>query len=257
MKAVILAGGLGTRLSERTDDIPKPMVEIGGFPIIWHIIKFLSCHGINEFIILLGYKGYVIKEYFKNYALHRSDFTVSTLDGSVEYIRASSDDWKITLVDTGLNTQTGGRLRRIVHMLGESPFLFTYGDGLTNADIRDELEFHCSHKKIATMLTVSPPGRFGACSIDGDFITGFREKPQGDGGLINGGYFILNSEVFSYLSDDSCVWEQAPLERLALERQLVAYKHSGFWQPMDTLRDCRNLNSLWESGAAPWRIWGD
>lgn len=255
MKAVILAGGLGTRLSEETVVRPKPMVEIGGKPILWHILKHYSRHGIDEFVICLGYKGYLVKEYFANYFLHTSDVTLNLRDNSMAVHHKHAEPWRITLVDTGDNTQTGGRLRRVAEYLGEDTFCFTYGDGLSDIDITAELAFHRSRGTLATVSAVQPPGRFGALDIEGGRITQFTEKPQGDGTWINGGFFVLEPGVLRYIADDSTVWEREPLEALARDAQLSAYVHRGFWQPMDTLRDRTRLEELWQSGAAPWKTW--
>ncbi|WP_420100948.1 glucose-1-phosphate cytidylyltransferase [Bosea sp. (in: a-proteobacteria)] len=254
-KAVILAGGLGTRLSEETEAKPKPMVEVGGRPIIWHIMKIYSHYGINEFIVCLGYKGYVVKEYFSNYFLHMADVTLdlTTNDHTTHYRRA--EPWKITLIDTGAETMTGGRLKRVREYLGDEDFCMTYGDGVADIDIGKLLEFHRSHDRLATVTAVQPPGRFGALELDQDDVLGFREKPQGDGSWINGGFFVLSPKVIDRIAGDDTVWEKGPLEGLARDRQLASYKHSGFWQPMDTLRDKRHLESLWEEGKAPWRKW--
>ena len=255
MKAVILAGGLGTRLSEETVVRPKPMVEIGGKPILWHILKHYSRHGIDEFVICLGYKGYLVKEYFANYFLHTSDVTLDLRDNSMAVHHKHAEPWRITLVDTGDNTQTGGRLRRVAEYLDEDTFCFTYGDGLSDIDITAELAFHRSRGTLATVSAVQPPGRFGALDIEGGRITQFTEKPQGDGTWINGGFFVLEPGVLRYIADDSTVWEREPLEALARDAQLSAYVHRGFWQPMDTLRDRTRLEELWQSGAAPWKTW--
>jgi len=254
MKAVILAGGLGTRLSEETQFLPKPMIEIGGKPIIWHIMKIYSHHGINEFIICCGFKGYIIKEYFANYFLHMADVTIDLEDNSIKILNKSAEPWKITLVDTGEETQTGGRLKRIANYIDDD-FCMTYGDGLSAVDIKKLIEFHKSHKKIATITAVKPPGRFGAIELKGNEINSFVEKPQGDGGWINGGFFVLNPKVFNYINDDKTLWEKEPLEELSNEKQIHAFMHDGFWQPMDTLRDKRYLETLWESKAAPWKCW--
>ena len=255
MKAVILAGGLGTRLSEETVVRPKPMVEIGVKPILWHILKHYSRHGIDEFVICLGYKGYLVKEYFANYFLHTSDVTLDLRDNSMAVHHKHAEPWRITLVDTGDNTQTGGRLRRVAEYLDEDTFCFTYGDGLSDIDITAELAFHRSRGTLATVSAVQPPGRFGALDIEGGRITQFTEKPQGDGTWINGGFFVLEPGVLRYIADDSTVWEREPLEALARDAQLSAYVHRGFWQPMDTLRDRTRLEELWQSGAAPWKTW--
>lgn len=255
MKAVILAGGLGTRLSEETSSRPKPMVEVGGKPVLWHIMKLYSEYGVNEFIICCGYKGYVIKEYFANYFLHMSDVTFDMSNNSMEIHQHFVEPWKVTLVDTGESTNTGGRLKRVKKYLGEEVFSFTYGDGLGNINIKDLADFHKAHGKLATVTAVQPPGRFGALEMNGTTVSRFVEKPHGDGMYINGGYFILSPDVIDLIDDDSTVWEQKPLERLAQLGQLEAYEHNGYWQPMDTLRDKNNLEYLWSIGKAPWKIW--
>ncbi|HCT05726.1 glucose-1-phosphate cytidylyltransferase [Pseudomonas sp. P7548] len=256
MKAVILAGGLGTRLSEETSVRPKPMVEIGGKPILWHILKMYSAHGINDFIICCGYKGYVIKEYFANYFLHMSDVTFNMRDNTMKVHDQRAEDWNITLVDTGDDSMTGGRLRRVSdYVKNEEAFCFTYGDGVSDLDISATLAFHKAHGKAATLTATFPPGRFGALDIQKGQVLNFKEKPKGDGALINGGFFVLSPTVLDYLEDDSTTWEQEPLMRLAAEGQLMAYEHPGFWQPMDTLRDKHYLEELWQSGKAPWKSW--
>jgi glucose-1-phosphate cytidylyltransferase len=256
MKAVILAGGLGTRLSEETDLKPKPMVEIGGKPIIWHIMKQYSAHGINDFVICCGYKGYVIKEYFANYFLHMSDVTFNLSENKMQVHNRRAEPWNITLVDTGENSMTGGRLARVANYIQQDElFCFTYGDGLGNVDITASIAFHRGHGKLATLTATYPPGRFGALDITNNVVTNFKEKPKGDGGMINGGFFVLSPEVLNYLDGDECVWEQYPLNQLAEEGQLMAYEHQGFWQPMDTLRDKIYLETLWREGKAPWKIW--
>lgn len=255
MKAVILAGGLGTRISEETAVRPKPMIEVGGKPVLWHILKTYSHHGINDFIICLGYKGYIIKEYFANYFLHNSDVTFDLATNKLEVHQKHAESWRITLVDTGEHTQTGGRLKRVASYLDGETFCFTYGDGLSDVDITRELEFHNSNKTLATMCAVQPPGRFGAIDIKGNRITRFEEKPSGDGSWINGGFFILEPGVLSYIGGDDSVWEREPLERLAKDEQLSAFVHRGFWQPMDTLRDKMKLEELWQEGKAPWKVW--
>ncbi len=254
MKAVILAGGLGTRISEETALRPKPMVEIGGKPILWHIMKIYSAHGINDFIICLGYKGYIIKEYFANYFLHTSDVTFNIAKNSMEVHQHNAEPWNVTLVETGENTMTGGRLKRVAHYLNED-FCLTYGDGVADVDIPKLLKFHRQHGRLATMTATQPPGRFGALSLDGEAVAGFCEKPEGDGGWINGGFFVLSPEVLKYIKDDATTWEREPLEKLANEGQLSAFMHQGFWQPMDTLRDKTHLEDLWTTGDAPWKIW--
>lgn len=255
MKAVILAGGLGTRIAEETHLRPKPMIEIGGKPILWHILKIYSSHGINDFIVCLGYKGYLIKEYFANYFLHMSDVTIDLRSNSMDVHHKHAEPWRITLVDTGEHTQTGGRLRRVAEYLDGGTFCFTYGDGVSDVDIGAELAFHRSQGGLATVCAVQPPGRFGALDIDGTRITRFAEKPQGDGTWINGGYFVLEPGVLDYIAGDDTVWERDPLEALARHGQLSAYTHGGFWQPMDTVRDKARLEELWHSGAAPWKRW--
>ena len=254
MKVVILAGGMGTRISEETQLRPKPMVEIGGRPILWHIMKIYSSHGFHEFIICLGYKGYMIKEYFANYFLHMSDVTFDMQDNRMEVHQRHAEPWRVTLVDTGESTQTGGRLLRVREYVGDETFCFTYGDGLANVDVAKLLAFHNAAGTLATVTAVQPPGRFGALDVDRNLITGFKEKPQGDGGWINGGFFVLAPGVFKYIEGDESVWERAPLEHLARENQLSAYRHRGFWQPMDTLRDRTLLEDLWASGHAPWKF---
>lgn len=256
MKAVILAGGLGTRLSEETSVRPKPMVEIGGKPILWHILKMYSAHGINDFIICCGYKGYVIKEYFANYFLHMSDVTFNMRDNTMKVHDQRAENWNITLVDTGDESMTGGRLRRVAdYVKDEEAFCFTYGDGVSDLDISATLTFHKAHGKAATLTATFPPGRFGALDIQNGQVLNFKEKPKGDGALINGGFFVLSPTVLKYLDDDSTTWEQEPLMKLAAEGQLMAYEHPGFWQPMDTLRDKHYLEELWQSDKAPWKTW--
>ena len=255
MKAVILAGGLGTRLSEETSVRPKPMVEIGGKPVLWHILKILSCHGINEFVICLGYKGYMVKEYFANYFLHQSDVTFDLSSNRMEVHQHHAEPWSVTLVDTGDQTQTGGRLKRAARYLDGQTFLFTYGDGLSDVDIGREVATHRERGTLATVCAVRPPGRFGAVDIEGHRITRFTEKPEGDGTWINGGFFVLEPGVLDYIEGDDTVWERGPLEALARDGQLSAYKHEGFWLPMDTLRDKFRLEELWQGGNAPWKTW--
>ncbi len=256
MKAVILAGGLGTRISEETHLKPKPMVEIGGRPILWHILKMYSAHGINEFVICCGYKGYVIKEYFANYFLHMSDVTFHMRTNSMEVHRKQAEPWEITLVDTGEMTMTGGRLKRVSDYVSDEPFCFTYGDGVADVDITALVSHHHGCGRLATVTAVQPPGRYGALQFgDGDAVNGFQEKPQGDGGWINGGFFVLDPAVIERIDDDTTVWEQEPLKGLARDGQLTAFHHDGFWQPMDTLRDRRELEALWAEGRAPWKIW--
>ena len=256
MKAVILAGGLGTRLSEETVSKPKPMVEVGGKPILWHIMKTYSYYGINEFIICCGYKGYVIKEYFANYLKHQSDITFNMKDNKMTVHEKRAEPWVVTLVDTGDNSMTGGRLKRVLPYLeGQESFFFTYGDGVADIDIGALLDFHKAHGKEATLTATYPPGRFGALEIVDGEVKQFQEKPRGDGALINGGYFVLSHKVIDRIADDSTVWEQEPLKGLAADKQLMAFKHEGFWQPMDTLRDKVHLEKLWKSKKAPWKLW--
>lgn len=256
MKVVILAGGFGTRLSEETDLKPKPMVEIGGKPILWHIMKIYSHYGLNDFIICLGYKGYVIKEYFANYFLHQSDVTIDLQNNSMEIHQSKAEPWKITLVDTGFNTMTGGRIKRIQKYVGNETFMLTYGDGVGDVDIDALLKFHRQNKKHVTVTSVQPSGRFGSLNLDEKKnVVSFQEKPKGDGAWINGGFFVLEPEAFDYISSDDTVWEKEPLEALAQEGQLVAFTHSGFWQPMDTLRDKNHLEELWKTEKAPWKSW--
>ena len=256
MKAVILAGGLGTRISEETHLRPKPMIEVGGKPILWHIMKIYSAHGVNDFVICCGYKGYLIKEYFANYFLHMSDVTFDMVDNRMEVHQKKAEPWKVTLVDTGEDTLTGGRLKRVAQYIeNETEFCFTYGDGVSNVDIRKSIEFHRSHGKFATVTAVLPPGRYGALERSGDLVTAFAEKPRGDGGLINGGFFVLSPRVLEYIDGDESSWEGAPLNRLTDLGQMMAFEHRGFWQPMDTLRDKNLLEELWTSGRAPWKIW--
>lgn len=256
MKTVILAGGLGTRISEETYLKPKPMVEIGGKPILWHIMKLYSAHGIDDFIICCGYKGYMIKEYFANYFLHMSDVTIDMESNRMEVHQQKAEPWRVTLVDTGENTMTGGRLKRVApYIEGETEFCFTYGDGLADIDIRREIAFHRKHGRLATVAAVQPPGRYGALQTDGDSVSGFLEKPPGDGGRINGGFFVLSPRCVDLIEDDSTSWENEPLVALADRDQLRAFIHDGFWQPMDTLREKNKLESLWNDNRAPWRIW--
>jgi glucose-1-phosphate cytidylyltransferase len=256
LKAVILAGGLGTRISEESYLKPKPMIEIGGKPILWHIMKIYSQHGVNDFIVCCGYKGYVIKEYFANYFVHQSDITFDLSNNEMEVHDRRAEPWKITLVDTGEKTMTGGRLKSVSKYLeNEKFFCMTYGDGLSNLDITKSIEFHKRHKKKATITAVSPAARFGALNIIDSQVNNFIEKPRGDGGLVNGGFFVLSTQVLNLISSESCVWEKEPLERLAIEGELMAFEHDDFWQPMDTLRDKVLLEDLWQSGKAPWKIW--
>ena len=257
MKVVILAGGVGTRLSEETVVKPKPMVEIGGLPILWHIMKIYSHYGFNEFVICLGYKGYIIKEWFANYFLHQSDVTINLRTNRMEVHSTKSEDWIVTLVDTGINTQTGGRLKRVGKYLGDGTFMLTYGDGLADVNISDLVKFHKSHGKAATITAVQPPGRFGALDLSGETVKKFLEKPKGDGAWINGGFFVLEPEVLDYIKGDRTPWEHQPLERLASEGKLMAYKHTGFWKPMDKLKDKMDLDDIWNSGKAPWKVWAD
>ena len=256
MKAVILAGGSGTRLAEETQKRPKPLVEIGGHPILWHIMKTYSAHGVEDFVICCGYRGYMIKEYFANYFLHMSDVTFDMENNQMKVHEQHAEPWRVTLVDTGNDPQTGGRLRRVADYLDEGePFCCTYGDGIADVDITATIEFHRSHGRLATVTAVKPPGRFGALVLDGQTVTRFAEKPGGDGGLINGGFFVLNTECLDLIEDDDTKWEEEPLSLLAERDQLRAYCHEGFWQPMDTLRDRNQLESLWASGSPPWRVW--
>ncbi|HEX8414408.1 MAG TPA: glucose-1-phosphate cytidylyltransferase [Sphingomicrobium sp.] len=256
MKAVILAGGLGTRLAEETSLRPKPMVEIGGRPIIWHIMKIYSSHGINDFIICCGYKGWMLKEYFTNYMVHSSDMTIDVRKNIVDYHESYAEPWRVTLIDTGEATMTGGRLKQIAPFVaGEDAFCMTYGDGLSNIDIAASIAFHRAKGTKATLTAVYPPGRFGGLDLHDGKVRTFKEKPRGDGSMINGGYFVLSPEVLDYIDDDGTVWEAEPLERLAQEGNLAAYPHAGFWQPMDTLRDKIQLEDLWQSGIPPWKTW--
>lgn len=256
MKAVILAGGLGTRLSEETSVRPKPMVEIGGKPILWHILKMYSQHGVNDFVICCGYKGYVIKEYFANYFLHMSDITFDMRNNHMEVHQKRAEPWTVTLVDTGENSMTGGRLRRVAdYIRDEEAFCFTYGDGVSDVDIGATIAFHKQHGKAATLTATFPPGRFGALELQQGRVLSFQEKPKGDGAMINGGFFVLSPKVLGYLDGDATIWEQQPLQRLAADGELMAYEHQGFWQPMDTLRDKIYLEELWASDKAPWKSW--
>ena len=256
MKAVILAGGLGTRLSEETHTKPKPMVEIGGMPILWHIMKIYSVHGINEFIICCGYKGYTIKEYFANYFLHQSDVTFFMKDNNMKVHQERAEPWTVTLIDTGQKTMTGGRLKRVTEYIrDQESFCFTYGDGISNVNISETIKFHNDHGKEATLTSVYRPGRFGALDIENNQIKKFTEKPKDDGGLINGGFFVLSPKVLERISGDDCIWEQEPLRGLAMDNNLMAYIHKGFWHPMDTLRDKLYLQELWDKEKAPWKIW--
>jgi glucose-1-phosphate cytidylyltransferase len=255
MKAVILAGGLGTRIIEESHLKPKPMIEIGGKPILWHIMKIYSRYGINDFIVCLGYRGYVIKEYFANYFLHMSDVTFDMAENRMEVLQNSAEPWRVTLVDTGPDTMTGGRLKRVRDHLGDGAFCFTYGDGVADIDIAAQLAFHRSHGKLATVTAIQPPGRYGALEIDAGRVLNFQEKPAGDGAWINGGFFILEPRVIDFIAGDQTSWEADPLVQLAAAGELMSYQHRGFWQPMDTLRDKNHLEELWGSGRAPWRVW--
>ena len=255
MKAVILAGGFGTRISEETSIKPKPMVEIGGKPILWHIMKIFSAHGVNNFIICLGYKGYMIKEYFANYYLHTSDVTFDMNENQMQVHKTETEPWRVTLVDTGDNTMTGGRLKRVERFLDDEPFCFTYGDGLSDVNIGELVAFHEENGGLATLTAVQPPGRFGALDLEQQKITGFQEKPDGDGGRINGGYFVLSPGALDYIDGDDTVWERGPMENLAKDGQLAAFLHDGFWQPMDTLRDRVSLEEQWRSGHPRWKVW--
>jgi len=256
MKVVILAGGFGTRLSEETVNIPKPMVNIGEKPILWHIMKIYSHYGYNDFVICLGYKGYIIKEYFMNYFMHMSDITVDLSNGGINVHNSQAEDWKITLVDTGLNTMTGGRIKRVKEYLDNKTFMLTYGDGVADVNIEELVDYHKKHGKLATLTSVQPSGRFGALTMNekGE-VESFIEKPAGDGAWVNGGFFVLEPEVTDYITDDSTIWEREPLEQLSKDGELYAYKHKGFWKPMDTLRDKNELEKLWQEGIAPWKIW--
>ncbi|MGO9793788.1 MAG: glucose-1-phosphate cytidylyltransferase [Solirubrobacteraceae bacterium] len=255
MKAVILAGGIGSRLSEETLLRPKPMVEIGGKPILWHIMKLYAAHGINEFVICLGYKGYMIKEFFANYYLHTCDVSFDLAHGAMEVHRSTTEPWHVTLVDTGEDTMTGGRLRRVLTYVDEDEFCFTYGDGVTNLDIGHLIDFHHDQGRLATVTAVQPPGRYGSLRIEGRLAISFEEKRRGDGGWMNGGFFVLSPGVARYLQNDDTVWEQEPLRGLARDGELACYCHDGFWHAMDTLRDRNELERMWESGCAPWRVW--
>lgn len=256
MKAVILAGGLGTRISEETHLRPKPMIEIGGKPILWHIMKSYSAHGVNDFVICCGYKGYLIKEYFANYFLHMSDVTFDMAANRMEVHERHAEPWRVTLVDTGEDTLTGGRLLRVApYVRDEAAFCFTYGDGVADVNITEQIRFHHDHGKLATVTAVQPPGRYGALQLDADQVRGFTEKPRGEGGLINGGFFVLSPQVLALIEGDGTAWESAPLEALAARNQLMAFQHAGFWQPMDTLREKTLLEELWQSGRAPWKVW--
>jgi glucose-1-phosphate cytidylyltransferase len=255
VKAVILAGGLGTRLSEETESKPKPMIEIGAKPLLWHIMKIYSAHGIDEFVVCLGYRGYVIKEYFANYYLHMGDVTFDMKDNRMEVHQSGAEPWKVTLIDTGAATMTGGRLKRVLPYVDGEDFCFTYGDGVADVDIGALIDFHRESGRRATVTAVQPSGRFGALDIEGDRIRRYEEKPKGDGGWINGGFFVLSPAVGDYIDGDDTVWEQQPLQRLAEEDQLAAYRHRGFWHAVDTVRDKRHLQELWDSGSPPWKLW--
>ena len=256
MKAVLLAGGLGTRLAEETNNKPKPMVTIGDKPILWHVMKIYAAHGITDFVVCLGYKGYVIKEYFQNYFLHMSNVTFDLRNNQMEVHHVESEPWRVTLVDTGVHTMIGGRIKRILPYIGDDlAFCLTYGDGVGNVDIQATIDLHAREGRLATVTATQPPGRFGALEMDGSRVIAFREKPVGDGGWINGGFFVLSPKVGDYIEDDATVWEREPLERLAADGQLSVYLHHGFWQPMDTMRDKNHLETLWASGEAPWKIW--
>jgi glucose-1-phosphate cytidylyltransferase len=255
MKAVILAGGLGTRISEESHLRPKPMIEIGGKPVIWHIMKIYSTHGVNDFIVCLGYKGYMIKEYFSNYFLHTSDVTIDIGNNNIEVHQNNAEPWRVTLLDTGIDTMTGGRLKRVRDHLGDEDFCFTYGDGVSDVNITELIAFHERQDTLATVTAIQLPGRFGALKIDNGSVSGFEEKPQGDGGWINGGFFVLSPKVLEHIDGDETSWEHKPLARLADQGELSAFLHRGFWQPMDTMRDKTQLEELWESGQAPWKVW--
>lgn len=255
MKVVILAGGLGSRLSEETDNRPKPMIEIGGKPILWHIMKIYSGHGLNDFIICCGYKSFMIKEYFAHYFLHMSDVTFDMQNNCMEVHHKKVEPWKVTLVDTGLNTQTGGRLKRVAEYLDDEEFCFTYGDGVSDVDITKLIEFHRNEGSLVTLTAVLPPGRFGVMTFENTRVTCFQEKPRGDGGWINGGFYVMSPKVIDYIEADRTIWEREPMERIACDDKLSAYKHSGFWQCMDTLRDRIILDELWAKGNAPWKVW--
>lgn len=255
-KVLILAGGLGTRISEETTIKPKPMVEIGGKPILWHIMKMYSKHGFNEFVILLGYRGYYIKEYFMNYFLHQNDFTIDLKNNKVDYINNASEDWKISLIDTGEHSMTGGRIKRAKSLIGNDTFLLTYGDGVADVDIKKVYDFHKSHQKMLTVTAVQPEARYGVLDFSSETdVNGFLEKPIGEGGWINGGFFVCEPSVIDFIENDATIWEREPMEAIALKQQMKAYRHNGFWQCMDTLRDKTKLQELWDSGKAPWKIW--
>ena len=256
MKVVLLAGGFGTRLSEETSLKPKPMVEIGGKPILWHIMKIYSHYGFNDFVICLGYKGYIIKEYFANYFLHQSDVTIDMATNTFDYHKSQAEPWKVSLVDTGTNSMTGGRIKRVKDYIGNEPFLLTYGDGVGSVDIAQLMQYHKAHGKLMTVTSVQPSGRFGALNIDSEMeVNSFMEKPKGDGSWINGGFFVCQPEVLNYISNDSTIFERDPMENIAADGQMKAFKHEGFWKPMDTLRDKQELERLWEEEKAPWKVW--
>ncbi|MCD4756711.1 MAG: glucose-1-phosphate cytidylyltransferase [Arcobacteraceae bacterium] len=258
MKVLLLAGGFGTRLSEETDIRPKPMVEIGGKPILWHIMKLYSTYGFNDFVVLLGYKGYYIKEYFANYFLHQSDVTIDMQNGKMEVLNNSSEPWKVTLLDTGLNSMTGSRIKKAQHFVGNESFMLTYGDGVSDINIKELIAFHKAHGKLLTMSSAQPEGRFGALNIEeNNKVTHFLEKPKGDGGWINAGFFVCESKVFDYINDndDSVIFEQKPLQNLAQDGEIFTFKHKGFWKPMDSLKDKNDLNKLWDQNKAPWKVW--
>ncbi len=255
MKTVILAGGLGTRLAEETDTVPKPMVEIGGTPILWHILKLYSAFGFSDFVIALGYRSEIVKNYFLNYYYLRNDFTINVADGAIEVDDGRREDWRVDLIDTGIQTQTGGRLKRLERRLRDGTFMLTYGDGVADIDLRNLVNFHRKHGKLATITAVRPPARFGGLNFDGELVAEFTEKPQIGEGWVNGGFFVLEPGVLDYIGGDETVWEQEPLERLAEDGELVAFRHEGFWQSMDTLRDKRLLEGLWQSGDVPWKVW--
>jgi glucose-1-phosphate cytidylyltransferase len=255
MKAVILAGGFGTRISEETHLKPKPMIEIGGMPLLWHIMKTYSFHGINDFVICCGYKGYVIKEYFANYFLHMSDVTFDMKENTMDVHKKSAEPWKVTLVDTGLDTMTGGRLKRVKKYVEDETFCFTYGDGLSDLSIKNLVEYHNTQKTLSTVTAVQPPGRFGALNIEKNRVINFQEKPLGDGSWINGGYFVLEPDIFDYIENDQTIWEKTPLEKLANASQLSVHKHNGYWNAVDTLRDKNHMEDIWNNNQAPWKVW--
>jgi glucose-1-phosphate cytidylyltransferase len=255
MKAVILAGGLGTRLAEETDRLPKPMIQIGDRPMLWHVMKLYSSFGIDDFVICLGYRGYVVKEYFANYSLHMADITIDMTTQETEVHQSTAEPWRVTLVDTGEHTMTGGRIKRIARYLDGDDFCLTYGDGVSDVDIGALIEFHRAHGQCVTVTAVQPPGRFGAMKVEGDRVVGFQEKPQGDNSWINGGFFVLSPAALEYIDGDGTIWERGPMEQLSADGELVAFKHTGFWHAMDTLRDRNHLQDLWVSGRAPWKRW--